>query len=456
MQHLKIENLGKLDHAKICLGDLTVLAGPNNTGKSFVSKFLYSIFGAMKARPVAERLQRLLAPVQYSARVLDRGKHPVASKMLNIFAKMEELSRFSLPNNEQAADDLLCPTPYQIAELKKLIQEMRVAVNELQGNQAESISGLEFSIAQDISKSLNELEKSLKDANKAWNFAASELKYRIVQNLVKNFQVPDISRLKGCCGSKVQASIGNDFHVSMVDSEIELRFIRESLEELSSLSNVVYLESPIYWKLSNALMDVWSFPSPLGTVRERDVLTAVPGYFHELARKLRFEYTGDIAFPEVHEWLIGQEVINGKMSISKSGDMSFEQEGRSFPLQTTATGVANLGILALLIERKIIDHGTVLFIDEPEAHLHPAWQVIITEALFRLAKAGARVVIATHSLDILKWLEVWVKKNPDDKKIIALNQFPILNGDDEAFDQKIAKIKADLTKPFFDLYLKGA
>ena len=136
--------------------------------------------------------------------------------------------------------------------------------------------------------------------------------------------------------------------------------------------------------------------------------------------------------------------------------MSFEQGGRSFPLQTTATGVANLGILALLIERKIIDHGTVLFIDEPEAHLHPAWQVIMAEALFRLAKAGVKVVVATHSLDILKWLEVWVKKHPEDEKIVALNQFPVLNGDDEAFGQKMAKIKGDLTKPFFDLYLDGA
>ena len=456
MQRLRIENLGKLDHAEIRLGDLTVLAGPNNTGKSFVSKFLYSIFGAMKAKPVAERLQRLLAPVHHSARALDRVKHPLASKMLNIFANMEELARFSLPNNEQAGDDLLYPISYQIVGLQKLIKKMRIAVNELLGNQTESIPGLEFSIAQDISKSLDELEKSLQGADKAWNFAASELKYRIAQNLVKNFQVPDISRLKGRYESKVCARIGSDFHISMTNGEIELRFIRESLEELSFMSNVVYLESPIYWKLSNALMDVWSFPSPLSTVRERDVLTSVPGYFYELARKLRFEYTGDIAFPEVHDWLIGHEVINGKISISNSGDMSFEQEGRSFPLQTTATGVANLGILALLIERKIIDHGTVLFIDEPEAHLHPAWQVIITEALFRLAKAGAKVVIATHSLDILKWLEVWVKKNPDDEKIIALNQFPILHGDDSAFDQKIAKIKADLTKPFFDLYLEGA
>ena len=59
-------------------------------------------------------------------------------------------------------------------------------------------------------------------------------------------------------------------------------------------------------------------------------------------------------------------------------------------------GIANLGILALLIERKVLDKGTFLFIDEPEAHLHPAWQVIMAETLFELAKGGVNVVIATH------------------------------------------------------------
>ena len=446
MLRLEIENLGKLDHAQICLGGLTLFAGPNNTGKSFVSKFLYSVFGAMKPNPVVDRLKRLLAPIQRSVGALDRDNHPLAPEMLNVLADMEKLAGSLPSDSSEAADDLIYPDSYQIVGLKRLIQSMKLSVEKLEGGQ----------MAQNISKSLNKLEKNLEDADEPWNFAASELEYRIAQGLVKNFQVPDVSRLKGRCESRLRASIGGDFEVLMTDGEIGLRLNRSSLGRLSSLSNVVYLESPIYWKLSNALMDVWSFPDPLNSVRERGVLTAVPGYFYELARKLRFQYTGDIAFPEVYEWLIGQDVINGRMSISRGGDMSFEQEGRSFPLQTTATGVANLGILALLIERKIIDQGTVLFIDEPEAHLHPAWQVLMAEALFRLARAGVKVVVATHSLDILKWLEVWVKKNPDDEKIVALNQFPVLNGDDEPFDQKMAKIKKDLTKPFFDLYLDGA
>ena len=147
----------------------------------------------------------------------------------------------------------------------------------------------------------------------------------------------------------------------------------------------------------------------------------------------------------------------GKIAISESGDLSFQENGRSFSLPVTATGVANLGILALLIEKKVLDKDSFLFIDEPEAHLHPAWQVVMAETLFELAKGGVNVVIATHSADILKWLEVHVKKNPDDESLIALNKFPANGSEDEEqdFSDKMAAIKQELTKPFADLYLEG-
>ena len=119
-------------------------------------------------------------------------------------------------------------------------------------------------------------------------------------------------------------------------------------------------------------------------------------------------------------------------------------------------GVANLGILALLIERKVLDEDTLLFIDEPEAHLHPAWQVVMAEALFELARQGVNVVIATHSIDILKWLEVHVKKNPEDERLVALNQFPVEKSEtDEDFRMKLAKIKRELTEPFSQLFVDG-
>ena len=80
--------------------------------------------------------------------------------------------------------------------------------------------------------------------------------------------------------------------------------------------------------------------------------------------------------------------MGGKIAISKTGDLSFYENGRRFSLPVTAMGIANLGILALLIERKVLDERSFLFIDEPEAHLHPAWQVIMAENLFELSRQG--------------------------------------------------------------------
>ena len=144
------------------------------------------------------------------------------------------------------------------------------------------------------------------------------------------------------------------------------------------------------------------------------------------------------------------------MALTEGGSLNFHEDERIHPLSVTATGVANLGILALLIERRVLNENSLIFIDEPEAHLHPAWQAVMAEALFELARQGARVVIATHSMDILKWLEVHVKKHPEHEKLIALNRFPTDDNDpDEDFEIKMAKIMEDLTKPFSDLYLEG-
>ena len=220
-------------------------------------------------------------------------------------------------------------------------------------------------------------------------------------------------------------------------------------------SRVIYLESPIYWKLKNALEDARD-RSGYSHEGKREKLTGVPGYFYDLARALKYEYTGDVEFPDVYKKLTGRDVIGGKIAISESGDLSFQENGRSFPLPVTALGIANLGILALLIERKVLDKNVLIFIDEPEAHLHPAWQVVMAEALFELSRQGANVVLATHSVDILKWLEVHVKKNPEDKELIALNRFSANSSEvDEDFENKMANIKQELTQPFSDLYLEG-
>ena len=64
------------------------------------------------------------------------------------------------------------------------------------------------------------------------------------------------------------------------------------------------------------------------------------------------ERSGSVAFPQVLESLTGKEGIGGKIVHDDLGQLFFNENGMHVPLTTTAMGVANMGILALLIERK--------------------------------------------------------------------------------------------------------
>ena len=102
--------------------------------------------------------------------------------------------------------------------------------------------------------------------------------------------------------------------------------------------------------------------------------------------------------------------------------------------------------------------GSFLFVDEPESNLHPAWQIVMAKSLFELSRQGINVIISTHSTTILKWLEVHIKKHPEDAPLVSLNKFSaegaeILDSGDFSYD--ISAIKKELTKPFADLYIEG-
>jgi len=76
-----------------------------------------------------------------------------------------------------------------------------------------------------------------------------------------------------------------------------------------------------------------------------------------------------------------------------------------------AEGIRKLGMLAyLLINGALRNRGT-LFWDEPETNLNPKLMVVTAKALFSLAQQGYQVVLATHSLFLLRELEILQMQN---------------------------------------------
>jgi len=468
--NLKIKNLGKLTDANIRIGSFTVFAGPNNTGKSFVSKLLYSLFDGMNANHVAVHFDNLATPMRDAMRVFENSSDPKSDEESNhplhpLKKKLQEMEQLvkqcSVVNPDYAGElhaiNELYPEFVRVANdmgniydsIKPSLQslEVRSPLGALlglsKGNSENDMESMDLAI--------NGLRAGILDKNPQ-DLIISGINHKIQDNLIQNFQVSGLPELKNRKDKSVDVVITDVAEFNIGDDGIGFSVKPIGLEQLQKYSRVIYLESPIHWKLRTALSMTRSYPRFFFSRRE---LTGVPGYFYDLDRALASQYAGEIAFPDILDKL--KAVMGGEIIVSDGGSLLFHEGEHKFPLPLTATGVANLGILALLIERKIIDKGSVIFIDEPEAHLHPAWQVVMAEVLFELSRHGVTVVIATHSADILKWLEVQVKKHPDDERLVALNQF-LANGSvsgEEDFSAKLTSIKEELTRPFADLYVKG-
>jgi len=221
------------------------------------------------------------------------------------------------------------------------------------------------------------------------------------------------------------------------------------------------LESPVYWKIKSALLNeqVRSNVRTLGRHNKSENLSGVPQHFYDLVDLLGMQ-SKTASSIELHQGL--NESIGGEVVISSTGELSFLEKGMSteVSLHNTALGIANLGIISLLLKKGVLTQGSFLFIDEPEVHLHPAWQKVMIDTLYELSKQGVNVVIASHSIDMMKCVENLMNKlsEKEIKAHFGINQ---LNTEGKSVDEslfplrRIAAIKADLGEPFYEMMNNG-
>jgi len=465
--NFEVKNFGKIQHAKLKLGAFSVVSGSNSSGKSFVTRALYSYFSTINKDYITTEMLMSLNQIDD---MLRHGMYVTTAPSNNVIELYQECNssleeiKYSIKADFQECTFLQQSTRMILLE-KRLIdfeKDITFFIAEVDGKKKY------FNLNENL-EIINIHLKQMKNIIKnPIDFLSHKYSIGFRESLKENFQVANLIDLHSNTidmESPISFNFGDLGSLSIKKENVNLKLDGSAIEEFQSLYNVVSIESPIYWKLRKPLQMLREFPFVRVRRLNREALglTGVPKYFYDLmdllSQNIKSTHNSSELF-ELYNNIIKH--LGGELDLSDSGDLMFKDatSQQNISLNLTATGVTNLGLIALLLKKNVISEGSFVFIDEPEVNLHPAWQKIMIETLYQLSLKGINVVIASHSIDMMKYIENIMNKLSDDEieKHFAINH---LSRNGKSLDENLSakqtliKIKEDLGLPFYEMMLEN-
>ncbi len=108
--------------------------------------------------------------------------------------------------------------------------------------------------------------------------------------------------------------------------------------------------------------------------------------------------------PEVAQRI--RTLLGGDLKLDGDDLVFIREDGSKLQAQLMAEGHRKLALLLYMLRIGLIEIGSTVFWDEPEANLNPAAIRLLAEALHVIAGMGAQVILATHSLFLLREFEI--------------------------------------------------
>jgi predicted ATPase len=388
-----IKELGYVKNIQLDLGkDLTILCGPNNTGKTYVA---YAIYGLMKFRDelpkskkVGEEIKNLIEKGQIELDIIELLTENNTA-YLNTFGKSYIKQIPKVFASEETAFNKT-EIKIELGELTKLKSKIL----------AENISQ-EIGIRNSFSvKIVKEIDSSIitciliENENKS-NTSKHEIPTAIlldfiaerIFNILIDFIFP-----------KTYIAPAERIAINIFAKELSLK--RNILvDKLLELKDVGKDDDPFDLIKRRATR----YPSPV-----RDSLEISEDLNNFKKNNSDFEHFADE---------IEKEILKGKVLISKEGDVQFKPDkakSLKLPIHLTASVVKSLSNLVIYF-RHLATEGDFIIIDEPELNLHPDNQVIIARIIAKIVNKGFKVLISTHSDYIIRELNnlIMLKNKPN-------------------------------------------
>lgn len=120
-----------------------------------------------------------------------------------------------------------------------------------------------------------------------------------------------------------------------------------------------------------------------------------------------------------------ESILHGSIELRDKNFYLKQERGGDFEIPLVAEGFRKLGTVSYLLANGTLSRQSILFWDEPETNLNPAYMIKLAELLVAIARNGTQVFIATHSLFMMRELSLLLAKQENfsvERRFFALAQ----------------------------------
>ncbi len=131
------------------------------------------------------------------------------------------------------------------------------------------------------------------------------------------------------------------------------------------------------------------------------------------------------------ESLLDGEILkqNGEFYLSRN-------DNKIIPISMVAEGLRKIGTVSYLLANGSLQKNSILLWDEPESNLNPKLIKEVASVLLKLSSIGVQLIISTHSLFLVKEIEILRKKsnNVNYTSFYLNNESQVLVSQSESFE----------------------
>jgi len=377
---IKISNLGAMRHAEFSLGDMTIICGGNNTGKTYAT---YALFGFLST-------WREEIPIHVPEKIIDQlfadgavhiDINEYAKDALHILAKGCEAYTKRLPVVFAAQADKFKDSKFTVS-----VSPDEIDTNQDYERRIRTANAELFSITKTESNSdlvvtlLVEKEKLKIPRDAIIRTIGDAIKDIVFGHLLPNPFIASAERTGAAIFRK------------------DLNFARNRLlEEIAQQDTVINPFQLLFKSYQDYALPV---KANVEFTRQLESLSKKSSFITEKHSEVLEDFA---------------DIIGGEYQVSRNDELSYIPKGSKrikLTMDESSSAVRSLLDIGFYLKH-MAKPGDLLMVDEPELNLHPENQRRVARLFARLVNIGIKVFITTHSDYIIKELNTLIMLNRD-------------------------------------------